>query len=337
MVFLINFMFATFLPPLCFSFDIRKAEAAACIARDSYYDDDRHDQTLESLGFVNTMLFEDDHLQVTVGSKDIKHGQDSFTLIAVVFRGSDEGEDWLHNIDFRLTRHLKDALNIPYANKLKVHRGFFRMVKAFERGTSGITVKSELVEGSLADILNNSEKIEKVLFWLIGHSLGGALATVFASRLSEFYLVPPNHIQAYTFGAPPVGNRHLARYHDVLPHLPDNDRGVPLRKPLNVFRLVNVQDPVPGFDFDSKSHEEWEIGRLPCPPYRKLGLHHFGHRVVFSPRRNPEFFEIYQQLTGEPYSDLSFKDVHFMPAYLAGIRVLCSSNHNSFSQPQHRL
>lgn len=71
---------------------------------------------------------------------------------------------------------------------------------------------------------------------VVGHSLGGALATLCAHDLAGLGS-PPTEV--FTFGAPRVGNRTFAR-----------DLNAKLRD--NFFRIVNQRDPVP--------HVPWSFG-----------------------------------------------------------------------------
>lgn len=53
------------------------------------------------------------------------------------------------------------------------------------------------------------ENNKDTIYWINGHSLGGAIAELFALNLRE-QGVPSNHIICYGFGTPPVGNKTLA-------------------------------------------------------------------------------------------------------------------------------
>lgn len=314
-------------------FDINKAELAACLARDSYFEDERHHETLNSLEFKETQLFTDDHLQATVGCRDILTPQGQFTLFAIVFRGSDEYEDWLHNLDFRLSRYLPLSIPIPNVHRLKVHRGFLKMEKDFERSLPKISFNSGIVAGTLKEILADEKKRSQSLFWVNGHSLGGAIATLFTVRLRDYFQVSSQQIQTYTFGAPPVGNRHIARYNWGIRHTIENAGHMIADAPLHLFRIINTEDPVAGASFSHPQEEERERGALPLPPYKWLGLEHFGREVRFAPRSNPDFYDLFYKQSGTNYSDSKFADVHFMPAYLAGIELLRKLFREDSNQP----
>lgn len=110
-----------------------------------------------------------------------------FEQVLIAFRGTAEAEDWWRNVEGWPSRDFVPGL---------VHDGFratlndvwprlhetIRQARAKERGFKPVT--------------------------LIGHSLGGALATLAAARLERYAV---RCVQLATFGAPAVGNRAFAR------------------------------------------------------------------------------------------------------------------------------
>lgn len=117
----------------------------------------------------------------------------------VLFPGTETIQDWMTDLKIR---------KCPWSFG-QVHRGF---QEAFGSVATEIT----------AMLPENSEVV------IAGHSLGGALATLFASALHGFRRVHA----VYTFGSPRVGNRAFARhYNDALAE--------------RSFRIVNAGDPVP--------------------------------------------------------------------------------------------
>ncbi len=102
-----------------------------------------------------------------------------------------------------------------------VHKGFLRYVN------TALTVREPGQPGLLEELLAHPER--KV--YLVGHSLGGAVATLGGAVLLEMGVLP-QQVEVVTFGAPPVGNQAFA---DSFA-----DR-------LKVTRIVTAGDPVAGF------------------------------------------------------------------------------------------
>lgn len=107
----------------------------------------------------------------------------------------------------------------------KVHEGFNQYVQA--GFAQEISEKHTTSEKSLIKMLleNKDKKI-----YLVGHSLGGAGATIGGARLLDMG-VRPEQIEVITFGAPAVGNKAF------------RDKFEPL---LHVTRVVTNGDPVTG-------------------------------------------------------------------------------------------
>lgn len=105
------------------------------------------------------------------------------------------------------------------------------------------------------DLSNAIEERGSRNLWLSGHSLGGALATLFALRESE------KTRAVYTFGAPRIGGFKLAQNAD---------------EKISLYRIVYDNDIIP---------------RVPSPPfYRHFGTTHFissDHELI----QNPPFAE----------------------------------------------
>ena len=141
-------------------------------------------------------------------------------LIVIVFRGSQEPQDWMTN--FNLNEE-------DFHTRGGVHQGFNEALKLF--------LETMKIEGSTAQefplSLFDIDRINKnTEIILTGHSLGGALATLAGCQLYEMGIAKEN-IEIYTFGAPPVGTERFCNYY--------NDK-------LNIYRLVNEEDVVPKLD-----------------------------------------------------------------------------------------
>lgn len=141
--------------------------------------------------------------------------------ILLVFKGSDEIEDWVTNLTSGGTRFLGKT------NK-HVHKGFqdaLRLfIKTIKRSTFKINGKICSLDEALIPLLNENTKI---IF--TGHSLGGAIATLAACYFYDKGLKSEN-IEVYTFGAPPVASQAFV----------DHFRGK-----LAIYRVVNQLDVIP--------------------------------------------------------------------------------------------
>ena len=107
----------------------------------------------------------------------------------------------------------------------KVHRGFHQYVQA------ALTATTEENKGDgprlLSDLLLADQERK---IYLVGHSLGGAVATLGGARLISMG-VRPEQIEVITFGAPAVGNKAFAQEFEPV---------------LNLTRIVISGDPVTG-------------------------------------------------------------------------------------------
>lgn len=159
--------------------------------------------------------------------------------IYVVFRGSVAFKNWLYNLYVPLEA-------VPWkfhAQGLKnpaLHEGFLISYQSIER---------ELLR-SLVKIQNRNPSFS---IKVIGHSLGGALATICALRLRDVFSFAA-HVSLLTFEAPRVGNHDFTRLIEV--SFPD---------PLDRIRMTNGRDMVP---------------RL--PPYL-MGFYHHAQEIFIPP------------------------------------------------------
>ncbi|KAJ2907559.1 hypothetical protein GGI21_003766 [Coemansia aciculifera] len=151
-------------------------------------------------------------------------------LIVVAFRGTDNGLQWLDNIDFWPTPW-------PAAvNDSLVHRGFMR---------GYLSVQSIVLSG-IKDI---AAKYSDHSIALVGHSLGGAKAALCLLDLSLVMpeLLPRLHL--HTQGQPRVGNRGFANAVDAL--------GVPMSREVYEYDLIS-RLPLASMGFRHHSFEVWD-------------------------------------------------------------------------------
>ncbi|WP_340202122.1 lipase family protein [Ascidiimonas sp. W6] len=131
--------------------------------------------------------------------------------VIISFRGTREIIDWfISNIKFRPVV-LK---NNPHNFKtIWVHRGFQRTLLNYDDKTTGLKSLQAVWKHIQDNNLFNGRKIV-----ITGHSLGGALAILFAVRLRMKYrkYSDLNLVEIVTFGAPAVGLKGFKKYyHDL--------------------------------------------------------------------------------------------------------------------------
>jgi pimeloyl-ACP methyl ester carboxylesterase len=146
-----------------------------------------------------------------VGTENTKDMQTNLKVDRVFFAGN--------TLEEFAANAAKDGVA---SSEPKVHRGFHEYVQA------GLTARIKDTNGEsrlLTDLLlaNPERKI-----YLVGHSLGGAAATLAGARLISMG-VRPEQIEVITFGAPAVGNEAFAAQFTPV---------------LNVTRVVMDGDPV---------------------------------------------------------------------------------------------
>jgi hypothetical protein len=146
--------------------------------------------------------------------------EDGTNLIVVVFRGSQEPEDWMTNFNFD---------DDDFQDKGGVHQGFKEAMDLFFKTMKEKQLVSNAVPISGIDAENFNEN-NKII--LTGHSLGGALAILSACYLYELGIKKEN-IEVYTFGSPPVGTEEFCQYYE--------DK-------INLYRVINENDVVPKLD-----------------------------------------------------------------------------------------
>lgn len=137
-----------------------------------------------------------------------------YNNIFVGFRGSSNIQNWLDNLQ---VSHIS-----PYDDELiSVEKGFYKIYNSLRD-----TLYNKLDELSLKYKTNN--------ILITGHSLGGAIASLFAFDIC-YYSLPYKINTLVTFGSPRVGNNHyseymysfqlvsyrITHYYDIVPHVPE--------------------------------------------------------------------------------------------------------------------
>ncbi len=119
-------------------------------------------------------------------------------VLMIVFRGTQQRDlmDWLTNVRFRLVDGpIKNVEN-------KVHRGFYE----------ALDLAWPQLETAITDLRTHDQAI-----WVTGHSLGAALATLTAARLSLGDGIRNQQLDVrglYTFGQPRTGDRSFVAAFD---------------------------------------------------------------------------------------------------------------------------
>ena len=136
----------------------------------------------------------------------------------VAFRGSESWKDWLINA----ARYQSEC---PHLGGGRVHTGFLR--------------QHDALWDRIVSHLQSYVTLESQGILVTGHSLGGALATLFAVRIAG--LLPSVSVACYIFCSPRVGNRVFVEEGEML----DN---------LSLLRVNNAYDIIPQIPIYGYTH-----------------------------------------------------------------------------------
>jgi len=149
----------------------------------------------------------------------------------------------------------KDYLYLPKVKKEscpRVHRGFMRQFQSLER---------TLLSHTMEYINDPTVKESNRTLYYIGHSLGGALATIAATVFGAMY--PKVRHVCLTFGSPRVGDANFVR--EFNKHCDESIRSVNQEDPVPMIPLSCNYTHVPGlvyFDTQDDLHREIVENRL---------------------------------------------------------------------------
>lgn len=115
---------------------------------------------------------------------------ESTNTIVVSFRGSSNIPNWIENLNFEKVPYI-------YCLRCEIHAGFLAAYAAVATQLTS-KVKEILAAHPTAALLAT------------GHSLGGALAMIAALELKRLY--NPSSVEIHSYGAPRIGNIHLAKH-----------------------------------------------------------------------------------------------------------------------------
>ncbi|KAI9136880.1 Alpha/Beta hydrolase protein [Paraphysoderma sedebokerense] len=151
----------------------------------------------------------------------------SQNAIIVSFRGSKSGTNWLNNIRLsQISYNQQYTATTPSAMpaESKVHNGMWDTFSSI-KDDLGKSVQEFL---SRPQAVNGSPTQKPREIVLVGHSLGGSLATFAAMHLRMALNIPKEQIRVITYNQPRVGNSAFADFYDSM---------VP-----NTLRVVNGND-----------------------------------------------------------------------------------------------
>lgn len=141
--------------------------------------------------------------------------------ISIIFRGSNQLKDWLH--DFLICKQELDK-----ENNIFVHLGFYKSL-----------MENKLYDNLEKDLLNLINKHPSYYIYISGHSLGGGLSTLFSYMFCLKY--SEHKISLITFASPRVGNPNFANNFNNLCNL-------------RHFRFVNEKDLVTSIPYVKYCH-----------------------------------------------------------------------------------
>jgi len=175
--------------------------------------------------------------------------------LTVVFRGSTALNDWVTNINASATDFKLPGPNVKSGTTYgKVHERFYEyLYSETSAGKNGRTIsKAEDIMGTLHELF---KKYPYYTLWVTGHSLGGALSTLFSFRAAIDGGIPNKPVMNVTFASPFVGDAVFQKEFQEL------ERDGWIRH----LRVSNEDDVVPLIPFSSND--------LIPTPFKHVGMH----------------------------------------------------------------
>ena len=173
----------------------------------------------------------------------------------IILRGTLQPNEWIRNVQARLRPFLRSQVRRPFPGRVgqrilqraRVHNGFMNIYSSFE-----MTRVSDNARMSFAEGLEDLVVARDATF--IGHSLGGALATLAGVDAALMSPSDGKRLRIVTLASPRVGNEGFARLAqavgridrvcnvvDLVPAAPPSTRLTPYVHVGNVFRDVVVR------------------------------------------------------------------------------------------------
>ena len=152
----------------------------------------------------------------------ILRSKSSDNEIYIAIRGTQTKPEWFNNLAFKPEeKPFLDSRDLG-----KVHGGFYHIYKKDNVGRR-IDPEDDLdpIQKVIEDTIESKCQPESKVY-VVGHSLGAALATMAAAhiRFLNYFSEPPT---LYTFASPRVGNEKFAQY---------------IEQNLNAYRVINSED-----------------------------------------------------------------------------------------------
>lgn len=229
--------------------------------------------------------------------------------ITVAFRGSTALNDWLMNVEVDNTSFdLPGPQAKTRTNYGRVHEGFYKYLFGKTKpGRDGRTIsKAEEIMGKLQALFKMYPDYK---LWITGHSLGGALSTLFAFRAATDAGVRNKPVMNVSFASPFVGDHIFQKEFQNL-----EKKGL-----IRHLRISNEDDAVPLIPFST----------LDVPPklYKHVGMNvrlynktfwrHFTNKISYPKVGGSMFDELGRAISNNIFLGLTYKVLpnHLCPEY----------------------
>lgn len=245
---------SSLLSAIAYNKNYMNVSGAVSVTVPSQYPTTAVTRMMNGLGFdycdsysLTTSVYQDNHLsQMFVAHKEVTLGGVDKNLVCVIIRGTNGTlEEWSSNFDIGSTA----ASNNEWTVSVN-HRGFDITANRLN------TLLSEYIE-------ENCDASLETVFWITGHSRGGALANVLAAKRVD----SGSKVFAYTFASPSTTTKSTA---------------TTASKYKCIFNILNLDDYVPDLPL-----EAWS--------FRRYGEDKFGSI-------NKSYLNAWETLTGLDYN-----------------------------------
>lgn len=168
------------------------------------YDFNENSTSTDLPGDLELLMYEDN----AVNDGAMVVFSESKKLIAAVFSGTDNINDWLHDLEFRMTAF--GPVDDPINSDVLVHKGFNNALFNIGNNTDSLYDRAKGTMETFLSSIANSESYDVIT---CGHSLGGALSVLFAAGVSDAWskvesesIFYERNVTSATFGTPLSGD-----------------------------------------------------------------------------------------------------------------------------------